>query len=178
MYLRRFLFTLFAGLIATASFGPASFAQSTAKSFTLKAANQCASVSVSSYASVGIQVTGTFSATLQPEVSIGGQSPQNAQVTPTTSNLAQATITTTGAYAAAVGGMDTFLLCVSSYVSGSAVVWLNPSDKVNASTLGGGAVASVFGRTGVVTAQTGDYTCAQVTNCLGSGIVTAGLLAS
>jgi hypothetical protein len=29
---------------------------------------------------------------------------------------------------------------------------------------GGGAVASVFGRTGTVTAQTGDYTAAQVTN--------------
>jgi len=132
MYLRRFLFTLFAVAFAFPAFG-----QSTAKTFTLKAANACAPVSVSTYASVGIQVTGTFSATLQPEVSIGGQSPQNTQVTPTTSSTAQATITTAGTYVAAVGGMDTFLLCVSSYVSGSAVVWLNPSDKVNASTLGG-----------------------------------------
>ena len=138
MNLRRFLFTLFAALMATASFGPASFAQSTAKMFTLKAANQCASVSVAGYPTVGIQVTGTFSATLQPEVSIAGQSPQNTQVTPTTSATAQSTITTTGTYAAAVGGMDTFLLCVSSYVSGSAVVWLNPSAAVNASLLSGG----------------------------------------
>jgi hypothetical protein len=30
---------------------------------------------------------------------------------------------------------------------------------------GGGAVTSVFGRTGVVTAHTGDYTCVQVTGC-------------
>ena len=133
MYLRRFLFTLFAALIATASFG-----QSNAKSFTLNAANQCAQVSVAGYPTVGIQVTGTFSATLQPEVSIAGQSPQNTQVTPTTSATAQSTITTTGTYAAAVGGMDTFLLCVSSYVSGSAVVWLNPSAAVNASLLGSG----------------------------------------
>ncbi|MGK3945516.1 hypothetical protein ABK046_45140, partial [Streptomyces caeruleatus] len=29
---------------------------------------------------------------------------------------------------------------------------------------GGGAVSSVFGRTGAVTAQTGDYTVSQVTN--------------
>lgn len=33
---------------------------------------------------------------------------------------------------------------------------------------GGGAVSSVFGRTGAVTAQTGDYTAAQVTNALSS----------
>lgn len=34
---------------------------------------------------------------------------------------------------------------------------------------GGGAVTSVFGRTGAVSAQTGDYSCAQVTGCT-SGI--------
>lgn len=34
---------------------------------------------------------------------------------------------------------------------------------------GGGAVSSVFGRTGAVTAQTGDYTAAQVTNAVSTG---------
>ena len=133
MYLRRFLFTLFALALA-----PPGFAQSLAKNFTLNGANQCATIGVSDLATVGITVTGTFSATLQPEVSIAGQSPGNTQVTPTTSNTAQATITTTGNYVAAVAGFDTFLLCVSSYASGTANVYLNPSGAVNASVIGGG----------------------------------------
>lgn len=39
-----------------------------------------------------------------------------------------------------------------------------------APTGGSGAVSSVFGRTGAVGSQTGDYTCAQVTGCATSGI--------
>ena len=138
MNLRRFLFTLFALALAPSLFGPSLFAQSTAKTFTLNAANQCATIGVSGYSTVGIQVTGTFSATLQPEVSIAGQSPQNSQVTPSNSNTAQSTITTTGAYVASVGGYDTFLVCVSAYTSGTATVWLNPSKGVNASLFGVG----------------------------------------
>lgn len=42
------------------------------------------------------------------------------------------------------------------------VVW---NGYVNNPGGGGGAVTSVFGRTGAVVATTGDYTCAQVTNC-------------
>jgi hypothetical protein len=133
MYLRRFLFTLFALALA-----PPGFGQSLAKNFTLNGANQCATIGVTDLATVGITVTGTFSATLQPEVSIAGQAPGNTQVTPTTSNTAQATITSTGNYVAAVAGFDTFLLCVSSYASGTANVYLNPSGAVNASVIGGG----------------------------------------
>ena len=138
MNLRRFLFTLFALALAPLLFGPSLFAQSTAKTFTLNAANQCATIGVTNMSTVGIQVTGTFSATLQPEVSIAGQSPQNSQVTPSNSNTAQSTITTTGAYVASVGGYDTFLVCVSAYTSGTATVWLNPSKGVNASLFGVG----------------------------------------
>ena len=136
MNLRRFLFTLFALALA-----PSLFAQSTARTFTLNAANQCATISATAMSTVGIQVTGTFSATLQPEVSIAGQSAQNTQVTPSNSNTAQSTITTTGAYVASVGGYDTFLVCVSAYTSGTATVWLNPSKGVNAGLFGGGSPA-------------------------------------
>jgi hypothetical protein len=38
---------------------------------------------------------------------------------------------------------------------------------------GGGAVSSVFGRAGAVTAQVGDYTCSQVTGCITSIPVTS-----
>ena len=157
MYLRRFLFTLFALALA-----PPGFAQSLAKNFTLNGANQCATIGVSDLATVGITVTGTFSATLQPEVSIAGQSPGNTQVTPTTSNTAQATITTTGNYVAAVAGFDTFLLCVSSYASGTANVYLNPSGAVNASVIGGGGGGLAWNlltnATGNMSIQNGTHT--------------------
>ena len=143
MYLRRFLFTLFALALAPPGFAPSLFGQSLAKNFTLNAANQCAAIGVTDLATVGITVTGTFSATLQPEVSIAGQAAGNTQVTPTTSNTAQATITSTGNYVAAVAGFDTFLLCVSSYASGTANVYLNPSGAVNASLIGGGGTSGL-----------------------------------
>ena len=137
MHLRRFLFALFALALA-----PPLLGQSVARSFTLNAANQCAVIGVTDLPTVGITVTGTFSATLQPEVSIAGQTPGNTQVTPTTSNTAQATITTTGTYGASVAGMDQFLLCVSSYASGTANVYLNASAAVSASLIGSGAASA------------------------------------
>ena len=39
-------------------------------------------------------------------------------------------------------------------------------------TTGAAGVSSVFTRTGAVTAQSGDYTCAQVTNCTSNGTLT------
>jgi hypothetical protein len=134
--LRRFLFFLFALALSPS---PPLLAQSTAKTFTLTAANQCATIGVTALPTVGIYVSGTFSMTLQPEVSINGSTPQNSQVTPSTSTTPQSTITTTGNYLAAVGGYDSFLLCVSSYSSGSATVVLNPSPALNAGLIGGAA---------------------------------------
>lgn len=145
---------------------PPLFAQSLAKTFTLNAANQCAPIGTNNLPTVGIDVSGTFSLTLTPYVSINGQTKRASQAVPSSSSTPQATITTAGGYTDPfVGGYDNFLLCVTSYVSGSVTVWLNPSPALNASLLGGsgGAVSSVFTRTGAVTAQTGDYTVAQVT---------------
>lgn len=145
---------------------PPLFAQSLAKTFTLNAANQCAPIGTNNLPTVGIDVSGTFSLTLTPYVSINGQTKRASQAVPSSSSTPQATITTAGGYTDPfVGGYDNFLLCVTSYASGSVTVWLNPSPALNASLLGGsgGAVSSVFTRTGAVTAQTGDYTVAQVT---------------
>jgi hypothetical protein len=143
--LRRFLFFLFALALSPS---PPLVAQSSpgAKTFTLNAANQNACIGTASLPTVAIIVTGTFSATLQPQTSINGSTPQNAQVTPTTSNASQSTITTAGNYVAAVGGFDTFCLNVSAYTSGSATVVLNPSPALNAGLIGsaaGGATPGV-----------------------------------
>ncbi len=47
---------------------------------------------------------------------------------------------------------------------GQFVISLNPDFSVNCSAAGA-PVTSVFGRTGAVVSQTGDYTCSQVTGC-------------
>jgi hypothetical protein len=149
----RFRLLLFS-LIALA-LGPPSFAQQTkAGPFALSAANQCTPpIGTAGQATVGIQITGTFSATLQPEVTIQGQSPQNTQVSPSTSGTPQSTITTVGVYTASVAGYDGFLLCVSSYVSGTATVYLNASPGISADGIvsSGGGVTSVSGTTNQVT---------------------------
>ena len=132
---RRFLFFLFALALSPS---PPLVAQSLAKTFTLNAANQNACIGTSGLPTVGIYVSGTFSLTLQPQTSINGSTPQNSQVTPTSSTTAQSTITTAGNYVAGVGGFDAFCLNVSSYASGAATVVLNPSPALNAGLLGGG----------------------------------------
>lgn len=112
-------------LLACLTFTPVVFAQSSAPPQTLNAANQCARIGAVGQATVGIQVVGTWSGTLQPQVSIQGQVPANASVTPANSATAQATITADGVYSTSVAGYTTFLLCVSSYSSGAATVYLN-----------------------------------------------------
>lgn len=162
--MRRFLLSL---LFAIA-LGPPLFSQSKAGPFTINASTSpCATIAVPQQSTVGISVTGTFSATLQPKVAMTGRdgstagAPQNTQVTPTTSSTAQSTITTAGMYKSAVGGFDTFLVCVSSYASGTATIYLNTTTAVNAGLLGGGGgggVTSFNARTGAVVPVATDYT--------------------
>lgn len=92
---------------------------------------QCATISVDQKASVGIQVVGTWSGTLQPQVSVGGQPRQNAQVIPPDSSTAQSTITTNGAYVARVSGYQSFALCGDTVGSGTANVYLNASPALH-----------------------------------------------
>jgi len=130
MRLHRFLFFL---LMASA----VAAAQSTAGPFTISSASSpCARIKVTGQSTVGIQVTGSFSMTLQPEVSISGQAAANTQVTPSTSSTAQSTITAAGVFSTSVSGYDDFLLCVTAYTSGTATIYLN-STKATAGGNGG-----------------------------------------
>jgi lysophospholipase L1-like esterase len=93
---------------------------------------------------VGIQVTGTWTGTLQPQVSLQGQAAANSQVVPSTSTTPQSTITGNGVFYANVGGAGQFCILGNTVASGTATIFLNASKGVNASTLsfGGGSIAS------------------------------------
>lgn len=56
--------------------------------------------------------------------------------------------------------------------TGQVLVKLSGSDYDTGWSTDSGPVLSVFGRSGAVTAQTGDYTAAQVTNAVAQGAVT------
>lgn len=138
--------------LAAIAVSPPVVAQSSAGPFTFSSSSSpCARIAVTAQSSVVIKVTGTFSMTLQPEVSVQGQTPDNTVVTPSTSTTAskQSTITATGSYSSAVGSYDTFLVCVTSYVSGTATVYLNASPATNASLFGSGGVATTVPFSGV-----------------------------
>jgi len=149
MLLRRFLFLL----CACFALGPPVMAQTQHGPFTLNAANQCAPTGVSGQATIFMNIAGTFSMTLQPKVAVQGQAAQNTQVTPTNSSTAQSTITAIGGYKADVASTDMFELCVSSYVSGSVVIYYNVSPQISTGLLGGngggGTVTGVTAGTGL-----------------------------
>jgi hypothetical protein len=107
--------------------------------------NQCAPIGVSLFSSVvGIQVTGTWSGTLQPQAAIQGQAAFNVQVTPSTSTTAQATITANGAYFTLVAGYSNLLICGNTVTSGTANVWLNLSQAPAGSGAAGGTGSNAF----------------------------------
>lgn len=87
---------------------------------------------------VVLQVTGTWSGTLQPEIAIQGQAATNISVTPSSSTASQSTITANGVYSATTAGADTFLLCGNTVASGTAAVYLNLSNAGSAAAIGGG----------------------------------------
>jgi hypothetical protein len=135
MLLRRFAFVILACL----ALGPPVFSQSKAGPFVISSStSKCATIGTQGQATVFIDVTGTFSITLNPEVAIEGGAARGAQVFPTNSSTAQTTITAAGGYYAPVGSADEFLVCVGSYVSGSATILLTATPAVNASILSGG----------------------------------------
>jgi hypothetical protein len=157
------LFSLFLIALGPPCFSPLLQAQSKAGPFTINSSTSpCAKIGVTAQSSVVVKVSGTFSATLQPEVSIQGQPPDNAAVTPSTSTSGtkQSTITAAGSYSGAVGAYDTFLVCVTSYASGTATIYLDASPAINAGLFGGGGggVSSFNTRTGAVVPVATDYT--------------------
>jgi hypothetical protein len=95
--------------------------------FYITAAGQIASISTSDQSCVGVSVTGSFTGTLQPGVTIGPNGPNapvNTQVTPYGSSTAQNTITAAGGFNANVAGTTTFQLSATSLSVGTAVVYL------------------------------------------------------
>lgn len=88
---------------------------------------QCIQIATDQKATVYLQVTGGWSGTIQPKVTIDGQAYVNVQVTPSTSSTAQNTITANGAYFANVAGYSLFTVCGATVATAPANVFLNTS---------------------------------------------------
>lgn len=117
----------------------------------------CVTIDVNNRGVVGISVTNSssgsaWSGTIQPEVAIGGDPAQNAQVTPFSSSTAQNNITANGDYQAYITGANTFLLCGNT-VTNTAQVKLTASPL--AARLSGGGGGGGSGTVTSVTAGTG-----------------------
>ena len=114
----------------------------------------CVTVNTDGQGIVGISVTDTWTGTLQGRVSIGGDAPQNVQVTPYSSSTAQSTITANGTFTANVVGSQQFQLCGNTVASGTATVKLNVvklAANRNAGTgSGSGTVSANSGTAGAV----------------------------
>jgi hypothetical protein len=96
---------------------------------TLTGNNQCVTINVSqqSTATVGIDVDGTFSMTIQPEIVISNHPARNTAVYPYGSTTSQGTITGIGSFNTGVPATSKFLVCTTGYVSGSASIVLTIS---------------------------------------------------
>lgn len=97
----------------------------------------CVQVSVDAQAQVAMNISGSWSGTIQPEAAIAGQSAANVQVTPSTSSTAASTITASGLYTATVAGYQTFLLCGNT-VTGTATVYFSTTQRSASGRSGGG----------------------------------------
>jgi hypothetical protein len=132
-------------------------------------AGACLTVNVTpSSAAAVIQLTGTFSATLQFEgtTSSGGTFVAIA-ATPVAGGSAVTSATATGSWRVTASGFAQIRVRCSAFTSGTVVaaITLSTGSSGTGNSSSGGAVSSVFGRTGAVAAASNDYTCAQVTNC-------------
>ncbi len=71
--------------------------------------------------------------------------------------------------AATVTGLQNRVVAATAPANGQALVWNSAAAAWQPGTVSGsGAVSSVFGRTGTVTAQTGDYSFGQISGMIGS----------
>lgn len=94
--------------------------------------------------SADITVAGTYSGTLQFEVSgDGGASWVSVNATPPSSTTAVTSTTSTGTWTASMAGHSFLRVRCSTYSSGVANVTLNPSQAVTASTGGGSGSGTV-----------------------------------
>jgi hypothetical protein len=117
--------TLLAVLLLSAALSVQCLAQSVTVTGT-----GCASISVTSRATVGWQPTGSWTGTIQPKVSIAGQTAVNTTATPSTSTTAAATVTANGGYTTPVSGYTTLLFCGNT-VTGTATIYYVVSERVH-----------------------------------------------
>lgn len=109
--------------------------------------NSCATIIVppTNASTVYIDVSGTFSLTLQASVQNSAGIQRNVQVTASSARPATGdptTITAAGGYYSGVGPVEQFNLCVSAYTSGTAVVYLNVGSGLASGAGGGGGGSS------------------------------------
>jgi hypothetical protein len=128
----------------------------------------CLTVNVTpSSAAAVIQLTGTFSATLQFEgtTSSGGTFVAIA-ATPVAGGSAVTSATATGSWRVTASGFAQIRVRCSAFTSGTVVaaITLSTGSSGTGNGSSGGAVSSVFGRTGAVAATSGDYTLDQIGN--------------
>jgi len=128
----------------------------------------CLTVNVTpSSAAAVIQLTGTFSATLQFEgtTSVGGTFVAIA-ASPVGGGSAVSSATATGSWRVTASGFAQIRVRCSAFTSGTVVaaITLSTGSSGTGNGTSGGAVSSVFGRTGAVAAAANDYTLDQIGN--------------
>lgn len=136
--MRKLAFFLCAFALALA---PPAFSQSSGTITTSSASNACPSLDASRMATVSIQITGTWTGTLNPQIAVSGSnSPQATQVTPSNSSTPQTTITANGVYYTSGGGV---IYVCGPTSTGTANVYLQPVPG-SARNNGGGSSGSSF----------------------------------
>jgi hypothetical protein len=109
----------------------------------------CVSARAQNNSIVGIDVSGTWSGTLQPTVQIlttSGAPTRNKKVTPLDSTTPQSTITANGGFKATISGWTQINICASSWSSGTAVVTVYAmpgSDSTQTASGGGGGLSGM-----------------------------------
>lgn len=125
--------TLIATLLMAAAFADAQTITGniTTSSTNCSASAACASVDLDKdTGSLSLQVTGTFSATLQFEGTVNGSTWVAVQGDPLPSGAAASSATSTGAWTFNVAGLSAFRVRASAHSSGTAVVALRESEAM------------------------------------------------
>lgn len=161
---------LLAGVVAFAQITPSKQATG---SITL--AQGAVQLGTAGYASSGIQITGTFSATLQFEGTTDGSTWAAVSVTPSSSTTTVTSATAAGLWTTSTAGLVGLRVRCSAYTSGTAVVTLvgNQTGARATGTGGGGPPAGVTSITGTANQVVADTPTGAVTLSLPQSIATS-----
>lgn len=151
----------------------AQFTPSKGVSGTVTAVDAAVTLTTAGYASTGVQVTGTFSATLAFEGTTDGSTWVAISATPVASTTTVTSVTSTGAWSVPTAGLQAFRVRCSAYTSGTPTVALlsNQTGARGGGGAGGGGAPS----TATYITQTADST---LTNEQALGSLATGLLKS